>query len=245
MNFGQLKADVASAIIDTPQKVVDKIPVFINQAMKDLVDRHGFKVCETVTSVMSTTTGTRVIAIVPSDLARYRKKPVSLEPIDGRVRELAFTHDRDAAERQFGTADGGEALTESIEGRPELILQSEPNDLGVSNWEVFPLPDGLSLYANGEYRIRVPYYRYLPALVSDSDENWLTNNAHQFIIQQAASYGFFEDHDTANNGAIWAQRAGTELQKIIDADKKLRLSSVRTLRVSPGARGRRFSYGDR
>lgn len=244
MNFGDLKADVASAIIDTPDEVIAKIPGFIVQAVKDLQDRHGFKVCETQTSVMTTSVGLRTLAVVPSDLARYRKLPVSLEPIDGRTRELAFTHDRDAAERQFGTDAGGEALTDSIEGRPELILHGEPNDMGVSSWEVYPLPDGLSIYANGEYRIRIPYYRYLPTLSADGDENWLTNNAHQFIIQQAVSYGFFEDHDV-NNGQVWAARAGTELQKIIDADKKLRLSSVRTLRVSPGARGRRFTYGDR
>jgi hypothetical protein len=111
-------------------------------------------------------------------------------------------------------------------------------------FEVYPLPDGLSLYANssaGEYRIRVPYWKFLPALTG-SGTNWFTANAEEWIVFEATSDGFFMDHDE-QRGTLWAQRASAKWADVLLADKRLRLSPVTHLVPNPNAGGSRMIYG--
>ena len=110
------------------------------------------------------------------------------------------------------------------------------------NFEVFPLPDGQSLYANGQYRIVVPYWKYLTALSASSDTNWFTANAEQWIVWKTASEAFFLDWDE-ERATFWAQKAAGARKEVIDLDKKYRLAGVRELVPIFDAAGPRLRLG--
>jgi hypothetical protein len=133
-----------------------------------------------------------------------------------------------------------------MSGPPSVILRGEPTDeLGATNFEVYPLPDGLSLYSNtdaGEYRIVIPYWKYLTVLSAGGDQNWFTNNAEEYIRFDAASQAFFADHDE-ERGTLWKQRASEQFKDILYRDKLLRLSGFDTLVPSPDVEGSRLGSG--
>ena len=241
--YTALQSRVLQIVIDTPTAVTTQVPTLVNEAIRTLQDRHGFKVCEAVTSVMQTTEATRVLAAAPSDWQKIREKPQLIDE-QGRVWDLNWSDIREDVERRFGTIAGGTYTVGDLDGRPNTILQSEPsNELGGFNFEVFPLPDGLSLYTNGEYRIRIPYWKYLATLLSGGDQNWLTVNCANYIAYQAASDAFMLNWDEQRAG-VWALRAKIELDKAILADKKMRMAATGdTLRMSVNARGPRSAVG--
>lgn len=240
--FTELQALVQSNIIDLPTAVLDQIPDLINAAMRELQVKHDFKVCETLSSVFTTTEHTRVLGSVPSNWSRWRERPEVIDA-SGRVRTLAIYHSRQEAEREFGSTAGGEHTASTLAGAPKALILSEPNDTGAMNFEVFPLPDENSLYANGNYRIRVPYYRFLPDLSAGSDTNWFTVNADEFLVEQATAKGFFANWDTAH-GVEWTQRAAASLRDVIKQDKMMRMSEVSHLVPYRSAFGRRYPGSD-
>lgn len=241
-NFAALQSRVQEIIIDSPPAIVARAGDLVNEAMRTLQTLHGFKVGETQSSLYQTALDTRVLAAVPSDFMKFRGKPALIEQ-SGRVRELAVIADRNTAEREYGSAEGGEADATTLRGRPKGILLSEPDNNGAMNFEVWPLPDELSLYTNGNYRIRIPYQRFLPALSGDSASNWFTENANEWLVYQAAAQGFLMDWDQSN-AAVWTQNASNVLKTVILRDKYLRISMVETLVPHHGVRGHRIEQGD-
>ncbi len=241
--FLELQNAVAGIIIDTPATTLAQVPTFVKEAVRQLQTLHNFKVMEAETSIFVTATGTRTLGAVPSNFKQFRGKPYEILA-DGTVRELMNAADRAAVLREFGDTRGGEADTEVMSGPPAVVLRSEPSDdLGTTVFEIYPLPDGLSLYADtsaGEYRVVVPYWKYLTALSANGDQNWFTNNAEEFIKYQAAAEGFFHDHDE-ERGTLWTQKAQAKLKDIMLRDKILRLSGVQALVPSPDALGSRLS----
>ncbi len=244
--FGEIQSAVAGIIIDTPTATVNQIPNFIRRAMRKLHWKHDFRIMEKETSVLVTTEATRVLAATPSDFMKFRGQPYEIDA-GGGVRELIVAPNRVAVLRELGDTRGGESSLSTMSGPPQVILRSEPTDeLGASNLEVYPLPDGLSLYANtsaGEYRIVVPYYRYLTELSVSGDTNWFTTNADEWLTYQAAAEGFFHDHDE-ERGALWVQKATAVFQDVLQADKLERISVVRELVPSPYAGGSRLRGTD-
>jgi hypothetical protein len=106
-------------------------------------------------------------------------------------------------------------------------LESEPNDAGARNWEVYPLPDESADWGDGQYRVYVPYWRFLPDLVADGDTNWFTTHAEEFIVKMAAAEGFFYDWDE-ERGTLWEAKAGSELRDAVVRDKQELLAGVDT-----------------
>lgn len=218
------------------------MPDLIRQAVRKLQTKHGFKVCEALTAVLTTTEHTRLLTTQPTDWFRWRDVPYRIE-VEGRARPLTILDSRADANRLFSTTAGGEHTPANIAGPPEALLISEPTSVsGAADIEVYPLPDGLSTYANGEYRIQIPYWKYLPALSGDTDTNWFTENADEFIVYQATADAFFLNWDS-NSGTLWQQRAAAKQADAITLDKKARWSGITTLHVSPRAGG--GNYGVR
>lgn len=243
--FAELKDRVGRLIIDLPSFVQDETPRHINLALREAQLAHNFHVMEEETAVLVTSEGQRVLSTTPTDWKEIRGLPYTIAA-DGTVNELLWATDRAAVIRDLGTDAGGEASVTVMSGPPAAILRSEPTDIhGASNLEVWPLPDGFSTYANtsaGEYRIVVPYWKYLPALSANGDYNWFTTHPHgeAFIVWQAVANGFFADWDE-ERGTLWTQRAAVPLQKLIQEDKRARLASQRTLVPSPDAAGSRLA----
>jgi len=236
-NFGELQTQVQDAIIDLPTVTINQIPNFIRQAIRKLQRKHNFKVMEAQSGLFTTTLHTRSIGAVPTNFKEFRGRPMEVS-LQGRVRRLAIAQRNEEALAMFGwEVAGGGIDPATIAGRPMALGVSPSSDeAGVYAFHVFPLPDGLSLFSGGEYRIVVPYYRYLTPLSAAGDTNWFTTNAEEWAVQQAAAFGFFHDHDE-ERGTLWTQRAATEYKDILLADKYFRLSGFETLVPYMGAAG--------
>lgn len=214
-----IRARVEVAIIDLPTHVSAAVDKLINVAHRDIQNKHNFWVMR-ATQSYTTTLETRSLGATPSDFKEYRDTPYFTYFQDGRVKEITVA----ASPRgPYG------AINEEDTGYPLVITQSDPTDtLGASTQSVWPLPDGLSDYVDGEYRIVVPYWKYMPALTGDSSTDWFTVNAEEYIFKRAVAEGFGLDWDDEHM-ALWMQRAENDLKTIVKADKMRKLVGADTL----------------
>lgn len=220
-SFLQIRNRVSKIVIDLPATVQAEIPTLVNKALFKLQQRRNWKVMETHGGPYVTTSGSRVLAAVPVNFKALRpSKPFYLTAL-GQMVPLEGVASRSDAGFAFGQG------TIDI-GPPRLLLDTEPSDTGARNWEVFPMPDDNSDHVDGQYRIYVPYWRFLPDLSADGDTNWFTVHAEEFIIKQAAAEGFFYDWDE-QRGTFWANLAGGELRDAVARDKQEMLAGFDTL----------------
>lgn len=242
--YTELQERVQHIVIDLPTSVTAQVPTLVKEAIRKLQTKHSFKVCEALIGPSVTVVGTRTLVAIPSNFIKWRKKPYRIEQ-NGKVTDLEWAVDRQSVEREYGTAAGGEAVTADLSGNPRVLLVGEPSDeLGTQNIEVYPLPDGDSLYSDGEYRIAIPYYKFLTTLSAGSSQNWFTNNAEEWICWSAAAEAFFLNWDE-ERGTMWMQKAAGQFQDVVLRDKHLRLSQVTELVPQPDARGSRVMGRDR
>lgn len=248
--YSELQTEVATNLIDVPTAVQALIGTYLNRALKTLQVRHNFEVMKATTGVLITAADTRVLSAVPADFKEFRLDPVNgvgpyLIHASGDTQELQIGYGRASVEADIPTDAGGENEDDTVVGPPQLILRSEPtSEAGASNFEVWPLSDGLSLYANsdaGEYRIVIPYWKFLTALSASGDTNWFTTNAEEWLLCQATAYGFFTNEDE-ERATIWTQRAAEKLQEVIGRDKRLQVSRVQTLIPHPDAMAARHTH---
>ncbi len=230
--FQTLQDRVLRRVIDAPASVSTEVPALVNKAMRTLQELHNFRVMETETAQLTTTVATRPLsAAIPANLKSYRARPYLVKN-DGQTRDLLLAANRAAALDAFALNDPNE------KGEPKLVLDPEPtDDTGARTWEVFPFPDGLSDWSGGEYRIVVPYWRYVVELNAGVDENWFTTNAEWYLVFQATAEAFYLDWDEAR-GQLWAARAGGfapdgravgEFSRALRQDKLAKLGAVRAL----------------
>lgn len=217
--FAELQTRVERLVIDLPTSVQTEVPFLINEAMRDIQIDHNFKVQEALLSAQQTTASTRALLAVPSNFKEWRGEPYILTNL-GVHRKLVPANDRMEVLRLWENDD---------EGEPEALLIGEPSDeLGAASFEVWPLPDGSSDFDNGEYRVYIPYWRFLTALSADGDNNWFTNNGEQYLIEAATARAFALDWDLEKE-AVHLQKAQLHKNTLIKRDKLLRVSTTNTL----------------
>jgi hypothetical protein len=215
--YSSIKDRVSHRIIDLPTAVQSEVGLLVNKALKKLQVRHNFQVMQATTSAIVTAPDTRILTGVVADFKEYRGKPYRIS-FSGGVTELLVV-DQNQARQNY---------QEDQIGQPRFISEDDPTITGARNWLVWPLSDSASAYDDGEYRIYIPYWRWLPDLSADADTNWLTVYGEEYLVNQATSEGFAMDWD--NEGmALWAQRAQNELADVVKQDKKLVLSKIDTL----------------
>lgn len=230
--FQTFQDRVTRRVIDLPAAVTAEVPDLINKALRTLQEFHNFRVMETETAQLTTTVATRPLsAAVPTNFKEFRGRPYLVKN-DGGTRDLLLAANRNAVLDAFPLNDPND------KGEPKLVLDPEPiDDAGARTLEVFPFPDGLSDWSGGEYRVVVPYWRYVTALAAGTDENWFTTNAEWYLTFQATAEAFFLDWDEAR-GQLWAARAGEfapdgravgEFSRVLKQDKLARLGGVRQL----------------
>lgn len=227
--YSELQTRVQRRLIDLPAAVLAEVPDLINEALREIQRRHNFKVMEAVSSTYTTSVGVRTLsAVIPTDWKEARDRPYLVEDDDfDYVRELQWGPNKNAIIRRFANLD---------EGAPEFLLDPlRAAADGAGTFEVWPLPDGNSDYDDGEYRIIVPYWKFLPALSGSSDSNWFTINAERFLIYKATADGFFVDWDE-QRAAFWEQKAANELSQMILHDKHTQLAPIDTLVPYRGAK---------
>ena len=250
----ELQTRVQTRIIDLPAAVQAEVPQLVNEALYELQSRHNFKCMEAEMYVYTQynnhvlQNGAPANPTQPS-LFTWPGQGTSITPVaiqfnvaggfkqfadgssptfvryqDGSVRFIEVAPDRRSI---YGT------FTEGDNSFPSVLLIAPPNDnLNTSYMEIYPLPDGLSDWPDGEYRIQIPYFQFLPSLSANSDSNWLTQQppGEQFIICWATAEGFALDWDSQHEAA-WKAKAELYIKRMINQDKFFRLSPVNELAI--------------
>lgn len=221
MNFGELQDRVDAILIDAPAAVTTAIPSLINGAMRFLQRQHNYYIMR-ASQEYTTTEGTRVLGAAPSNFKEIRGQAQETRQF-GEPRALVWSPTKRDAERGFGV------VSDLDIGYPLVLFRSDPtNEAGASNLEVYPLPDGNSDYDDGEYRIRLYYWKYLAALSAEADTNWFTVNAQDWIVYRAAADGFGMDWDEEREAKFMA-RAAAELAEVKRMDKLAQVAGIESM----------------
>ena len=250
----EIQNRVQTRVIDLPAAVQAEIPQLINEAMYELQTRHNFK-CMEAEMYLYTQYNNRVLqngapanptqpplftwpgqgtSITPASIAfnvagGFKQFMDGAEPTfvryqDGSIRFVSVAPDRRSI---YGT------FTEGDNAFPSVLLIAPPSDNNnTSTMEVYPLPDGLSDWPDGEYRLQVPYFAFMPNLSANGDSNWLTQqpNGEQFLIAWATAEAFSLDWDPQHE-AQWKAKAELAAKRLMNQDKFFRLSPVNELAI--------------
>lgn len=233
--FVAIQARVNRRVIDLPSAVVAEVPRLVNVALHKLQQKHDFKIMEQEiaaftllnTHPLLATIGGSALTIGPNNInvKKWRGEPWYLTFNEGSPRRLSWANSR---EDIWGSIPQGGATVLSA-SYPAIVLEEMPDDTGTRTLSVYPLPDGASDYADGEYRITIPAWRYLPALVNDADHNWFTDqvSGEEFIVRWAAGEAFALNWDFQKYGVLTAQ-SEIHFKDLVKDDKLARLGSVET-----------------
>lgn len=222
--FAELKTKVERRVIDIPATISLEVADLVNQAMRELQTKHDYKVMEALLEATTDLDGdpTNLLVAKPSNWKEHDGAPY-LQHQYSRSKNLTVTGSRKWAERRYGV-DPELAL-----GEPCCILEDVPSSImNATAFYCYPFPDGCSDWSDGEYRIVIPYFKYLPALSADADENWFTTNADEYIVNRATGEAFMLNEDE-NRATIWLQRAETAKKMLEDADAAQRLMGMDSL----------------
>ena len=233
--YQTLQDRVTRRVIDLPASVLAEVPTLVNEAIRALQDLHNFKVMEAETGQTETTSGSHTLLTVPSDFKELRGTPYEVLN-DGTTRDLLLASSREAALDVYPLADPNDV------GEPKTILDAEPSDvLGGRDFEVYPFPDAASDWPNGNYRIVIPYWKYLPDLADGTDANWFTNSGVEYIIHKATAEAFYLDWDEGR-ASVWETKAAGQFARVLTIDKRYRVGGLRTLRISMDVHGPKMGF---
>lgn len=221
--FIALQNEVLALVIDTPSAVQTYVPQYVNRAIRKLQNKHNYKVME-AEATRVTVAGVRTLDTArPTDWKEPRGNPYYIENF-GSYRRMFWVSSKGNALARWGND-----VTLDI-GAPGALYEDDlPGE-----FNVFPYPDGLSDYPDGQYRITIPYWKYLSNLISDTDENWFTTNAEQYIVKRAVGDAFSANEDE-NRAQYWYGLAQEEYAEVLALDKSRRISETDTLVPHTGA----------
>lgn len=220
--FAEIQTAVEGNLIDLPTFVSDSVPGLINRAYRSAQAKRNFWIMRAEQAYV-TVEGTRLLGALPTNFKEYRGKPYHIENT-GSKRRLLWVPSLDAAAGKWDAEDLSEP-----EGLAETLAATD----GTGGINVYPLPDGNSDYPDGEYRITLPYFKYLPALSADGDETWLTTEGEAYLEAEATRYGFAKDWDE-DRADYWEAQARKEWKDLVLQDKYRWLSQSETLAAYGG-----------
>lgn len=215
--FAAIKSRVGRYLIDLPTETNSEIGAWVNRAAKLAQDDHNFRFQE-ATAEFTTTDGTRLLGSVPSDWKEARAAPWVLEG-DSETTEIEWITQSDAIRLYSDSA--------LDVGFPRHVMETS------TGFDIYPYPDGLSLNGDGEYRVKIPYWKYLPELSGDTDTNWFTDNAEDYLVYLATAEGMVFNRDE-ERAAVYFTKASEDLMRAVKVDKRSRLPKRITLRPMKG-----------
>lgn len=229
MTFATIKTAVQGTLIDLPSSTLARIGDWVNLAIRDGEGRHNFHHMAAVASFV-TTEGARKLGDLPA-LWKERRGLPWLVDASGYRREITWASSDNELVRRFGVS-----ATVDI-GEPKAIQVTPGDEL-----HVYPYPDGLSLYGDGDYRVEVPYWARSAELSGDSDTNWWTTNARDYVELFAAARGF-EFNENMQQADRYIVRAEAQFRAARRQDKLRKVDTHTTLAFRSGAAGTRASKG--
>lgn len=214
---------VLTRLIDTPTKVAAEVPALVNTALRILQDMRDWKCMETWADVVTSVAAVNHLLVArPADWKVANGKPYYTYDANSRSRNIEWRTDRRYVYDTWGTRCG------HPQDMVDIIDKSQTD--GTSNFYLWPNPDGASTYTDGEYRISIPYYRYLAPFAQSTDTNWFSLNCDNFLVYQATALGFLIDWDESN-AAVWEGLAQREYAMKSKQDKLREMSNVQTLEI--------------
>lgn len=266
--FSALQARVIAELIDVPSGVTTYAPTWVNAALFFLQAQHSFQVQEAEAQFVTASTPalgasqTHVFGYLPADWKAKRGMPYFTRYI-GSTRLMTWQAERQMMYRTWNPSDVNQI------GEPSDLLIGEPENTQVPpsggspanlmtglTLECYPFPDGSSDWSDGNYRINVPYSRYLPALVAGGDQSWFTLDGPQaeFAVRYAVAQGFFfnEDEQRASLHLAMAVGKGYDgsravtlggwARTVIDMDKGIKAQPARQLAMRRDVYARRDQW---
>jgi hypothetical protein len=217
MTFLDLQNRVKARVIDLPSAVSADVPFLINEAIRSAQRKYNFRAMEGSITMISSVGS---LVPTPNTIANFKeykdKGPYILRYLIKAKRELVTTAD-DAALAAVADIN--------VPDEPDFLINSVDLATSVTSFTLYPYPDNLSDWTDGNYRIVVPYYAYTTKLVADNDTNWFVDNMDDYIYREATGQAFALDWDY-NSMAVWLQQAEVKFKEAVKADKMNRLGAV-------------------
>lgn len=217
--FLDLQNRVSERVIDLPPTVQAQVPALINEAIRSAQRKYNFRAMEG-SATLITAVGT--LTPTPNVIANFKeykdKGPYMLRNLIKAKQQLEVTAD-DAALAALADINNPD--------EPDFIISAVDPTSGATTFTIYPYPDGLSDWPDGNYRIVVPYYSYSVPLSAPADQNWFTNFMDDYIYRQATGNAFALDWDY-NSMALWLQQADVYYKEAKNADKMTRLAGTDT-----------------
>lgn len=223
MEFGAVKTEVESWLIDLPSGASSRIGGWVNEAIKDAAKRHNFR-CMEAELLPITIDQQRMLVEIPANWKEHRGLPY-LYRQDGSTKELNWAGSESDMIREYAIQlpdEGNEAPAD--EGEPRYLLE-RPDQI-----DVFPLPDDESDWDNGNWRIVVPYWAYPATLTQDTDTNFFTDRGDYYCIWKAVSLGFAWNRDE-ERATFFETKAEKLFKRLERTDKLSRLPDRMTLAI--------------
>ena len=223
--FNDIKTRVRDILIDVPARTENALGRTIVKAVTDLQNKHNFRIMEAEVAY-TTTVASHALGALPADWKEARGKPFLRIGEGGTLGTLpiSITQSKDVITAVYSIDDPND------KGEPRELLEASETTI-----EVYPFPDNLSQWNDGDHRVVVQYWKRLPDLSAPSDTNWFTDNAEDVIVFEAAGQLFTVNWDETR-GAIWQAKGAAAARLIINTDKRSRVSKAATLSISLGAR---------
>ena len=199
ITYATIQARVQSRVIDLPSAVLAEIPTLVNDAVHFLCGLHNFRVMQAEADY-TTVSGFHVLGAIPADWKEPRGMAYYVSNV-GWTKQVNWQPSREYTYRRYAPLDPNQKgpPVDIMLGEPESVdnpdVSNPDRDMSALNLEIYPYPDGLSDYGDGQYRIKVPYWAYLPDLASGGDHNWFTDWGDRYLVDMATADAFALDWD--------------------------------------------------
>jgi len=214
---------VKARLVDAATAVQNEVPYFVNWALRRIQNEHNFRVMRTLLEA-TTQASTRVLTTKPTLWKAVRGRPYYVEDAGDGKHMFSFTANREQVQK---------AINEDDTGLPQVLLLGEEDDTGAANIEVWPLSDGNSDYSGGQYRIKLPYWRFIADLSDNDDTNWFVENGEEYLRAMATSKAFATEYNE-EKALYWEAKAMEEQAILIRTDKKMQAMTQETMQVYTG-----------
>lgn len=218
MTFLDIKTQVLSNVIDLPPAVSAAVPGLINNAIRSAERRYNFKYMEGIASF--TTAAAQLTLGTVARFKEFKDRGPYLFQQYAPARQIRVA-------LESGEIQQVVIMNPILPGDRPRWLTVAVDQVNTATFSVYPYPDVLSDWGDGNYRVIVPYYAYSPTYSADIDTNWLINNADDYIIMRATAEAFMKNWDY-NSLALWKQQDQDKFNEVKQTDKKLRLSGIDT-----------------
>lgn len=263
--FSAIQSRIQTELIDVSSAVTALVPTWVNAAIFWLQAQHNFQVMQAESQQVTSSTPalgvnqTHILCQLPTDWKCKRGIPY-FEMFIGEAQQMEWLNEREFVYREWGWGDINQMgppcklfIGEAENAQWPPVPTNPSNNLVGLNIEVYPFPDGSSDWSDGNYRINIPYYRYLPALAAGTDTNWFCIDGPQaeFVVRYGVWMGFMANEDEQRamihqKQAIGAQYDGSHAQTlggwartVIDMDKGIVSMPMRHLAVRRDVYARR------